>query len=162
SMKFEIPAWRPDRHRAVTVGAHVAAVLGGCDLIVFPTVASTPHIADPALSEHNPLVLHISLRALAPEILLGSQNVVDDVEHVMQANTSPHLTEQQTGDRRFVTGTLGEIMLGRRSVNRSRPIIFSPFGMGILDVAVGTWVYDQAVAAGQDQPLSDLFYATVR
>ena len=35
-------------------------------------------------------------------------------------------------------------------------------GMGILDVAVGKWVYDQAVAAGQDLRLSDFFYETVR
>jgi len=133
-----------------------------CDLIVFATVASAPHITDPVLFEHNPLLLHISLRDLAPEILLGSQNVVDDVEHVMKANTSPHLAEQQTGNRDFVTGTLADIMLERRSVNRGRPVIFSPFGMGILDVAVGKWVYDQAVAAGRDRRLSDFFYETVR
>jgi ornithine cyclodeaminase len=137
-------------------------LLRASDLIVFTTVASTPHVADASLFEHNPLVLHISLRDLAPEILLRSQNVVDDVEHVMKANTSPHLTEQQTGNRNFVTGTLAEVMLGRRSVNRGRPIIFSPFGMGILDVAVGKWVYDQAVAAGQDLRLTDFFYETVR
>jgi hypothetical protein len=35
------------------------------------------------------------------------------------------------------------------TVNRGRPIIFAPFGMGILDLAVGTWVYNQAVASGQ-------------
>jgi ornithine cyclodeaminase len=108
------------------------------------------------------VVLHLSLRDLAPEILLGSHNVVDDVEHVMKANTSPHLTEQRTGNRDFVTGTLADIMLERRSVDRSRPIIFSPFGMGILDLAVGKWVYDRAVAAGRDQRLSDFFYETVR
>jgi len=80
----------------------------------------------------------------------------------MKANTSPHLAEQQTGNRNFVTGTLAEIMTGCRSVNRSRPIIFSPFGMGILDLAVGKWVYDQAVAAGQDLRLSDFFHEVVR
>jgi len=133
-----------------------------CDLILFTTVASTPHIVDPALFEHNPVVLHISLRDLAPELLLKSQNVVDDVEHVMKANTSPHLAEQQTGNRSFVTGTLAEIMTGCRSVNRRRPIIFSPFGMGILDLAVGKWIYDQAVAAGQDLRLSDFFHEVVR
>jgi N-[(2S)-2-amino-2-carboxyethyl]-L-glutamate dehydrogenase len=162
SEKFMKTACRPERHRTVTVVPDVAQLVRGCDLIVFTTVASAPHITDAALFEHNPLVLHISLRDLAPEILLKSQNVVDDVEHVMKANTSPHLAEQQTGNRSFVTGTLAEIMLGRRSVNRSRPIIFSPFGMGILDLAVGKWVYDQALAAGRDLRLADFFYEVQR
>src|SRR5688572_17185683 len=162
SEKFRNTVCRLEQHRTVTVVPDVAQLVRACDLILFTTVASTPHIADATLFEHNPLVLHISLRDLAPEILLGSQNVVDDVDHVMKANTSPHLAEQQTGNRSFVTGTLAEIMTGRRSVNRASPIIFSPFGMGMLDVAVGKWVYDQAVAAGRDQRLSDFFYETVR
>src|SRR6266480_763352 len=162
SEKFRNTACRLERHRTMTIVPDVAQLVRACDLIVFTTVASTPYVTDVTLFEHNPLVLHISLRDLAPEILLRSQNVVDDVEHVMKANTSPHLAEQQTGDRSFVTGTLADIMLERRSVDRSRPIIFSPFGMGILDLAVGKWVYDQAVAAGQDLRLSDFFYETVR
>src|SRR5216684_7898839 len=162
SEKFRNTACRLEQHRTVTVVPDVAQLVRACDLILFTTVASTPHIADATLFEHNPLVLHISLRDLAPEILLRSQNVVDDVEHVMKANTSPHLTEQQTGNRDFVTGTLAEVMLGRRSVNRSQPVIFSPFGMGVLDVAVGKWVYDQAVAAGHDLRLSNFFYEVER
>src|SRR6266498_3403300 len=162
SEKFRNTACRFEHHRTVTVAPDVEQLVRACDLIVFATVASAPHIADPSLFEHNPLVLHISLRDLAPEILLRSQNVVDDVEHVMKANTSPHLAEQKIGNRSFVTGTLADIMLERRSVDRSRPIIFSPFGMGMLDLAVGKWVYDQAVAAGQGLRLSDFFYEVVR
>ncbi len=162
SEHFRDTACRVDRHKVVKVVPHVTDLLSASDLIVFTTVASTPHIADPWLFDHNPLVLHISLRDLAPEILIRSQNVVDDVDHVMKANTSAHLTEQQTGNRNFVTATLAEIMLGHRSVNRSRPIIFSPFGMGLLDLAVGKWVYDQAAAAGQDQRISDFFYETAK
>src|SRR5260221_3593980 len=162
SEKFRDTACRLEQHRTVTVVPDVAQLVRSCDLIVFTTVASTPHITDATLFDHNPLVLHISLRDLAPEILLRSQNVVDDVEHVMKANTSPHLAEQQTGNRSFVTGTLADIMTGRRSVDRSRPIIFSPFGMGMLDLAVGKWVYDQAIAAGSDLRLSDFFYEGVR
>src|SRR5258708_21115866 len=158
SEKFRNTSWRLEQHRSVEVVPHVADLLSASDLIVFTTVAAAPHIADTRLFDHNPLVLHISLRDLAPEILLRSQNVVDDVEHVMTANTSPHLAEQRSGNRSFVTGTLAEIILGGRSAHRSRPIIFSPFGMGILDVAVGKWVYDQAVAAGRDQRVSDFFY----
>src|SRR5947208_10423495 len=131
SEKFRNTACRLEQHRTVTVVPDVAELVRSCDLILFTTVASTPHITDATLFEHNPLVLHISLRDLAPEILLRSQHVGNAVEHVRKANTSPHLAEQQTGNRSFVTGTLAEVMLGRRSVNRSRPIIFSPFGMGI-------------------------------
>lgn len=162
SEKFRNRACRLEHHRAVTVVHDVAELLTASDLIVFTTVAAAPHVADAALFEHNPLVLHLSLRDLAPEILLRSQNVVDDVEHVMKANTSPHLAEQQTGNRDFVTGTLADIMLGQRSVDRSSPIIFSPFGLGILDLAVGKWIYDQAVATGKDLRLSDFFYEVSR
>jgi ornithine cyclodeaminase len=162
SEKFKNTACRLDQHRTVAVVPDVAQLVRACDLIVFTTVASAPHIADAALFEHNPVVLHISLRDLAPDILLRSQNVVDDVEHVMKADTSPHLAEKQTGGRSFVTGTLAEIMAGRRSVDRSRPVIFSPFGMGILDLAVGKWVFDEAVAAGQALRLSDFFHEVVR
>jgi ornithine cyclodeaminase len=162
SEKFRSTACRLDHHRTVTVVPDVEQLVRACDLILFTTVASTPHIADATLFEHNPLVLHISLRDLAPEILLRSQNVVDDVEHVMKASTSPHLAEQKTGNRGFVTGTLADIMIGRQSVNRNRPIIFSPFGLGILDLAVGNWVYEQAVAAGQDMRLSNFFHEVVR
>src|SRR5439155_8374333 len=158
SEKFRNTACRLEQHRTVTVVPDVAQLVRASDLILFTTVASTPHVVDAALFEHNPLVLHLSLRDLAPEILLESQNVVDDVEHVMMANTCPHLAEQMTGSRSFVTGTLADIMIGRRSVNRRRPIIFSPFGLGILDLALGKWVYDQAVASGQELRLPDFFY----
>src|SRR6266581_1293604 len=80
SEKFRSTACRPDHHRAVTVVPDVTQLLRASDLIVFTTVASAPHVADPSLFDHNPLVLHISLRDLAPEILLRSQNVVDDVD----------------------------------------------------------------------------------
>ena len=160
--KFKYHVCRAERHRTVAAVPDVAQLVRASDLIVFTTVASAPHVTDPALFAHNPLVLHISLRDLAPELLLASQNVVDDVEHVMKANTSPHLTEQRTGNRDFVTGTLAEIMEGCRSVDRSRPIIFSPFGMGILDVALGKWVYDRAVADGRDLRLPDFFYEVAR
>src|SRR5258708_7699145 len=162
SEKFRNTACRLEQHSTVTVVPDVAELVRACDLILFTTVASTPHIEDPTLFDHNPLVLHISLRDLSPAILLTSQHGLDAVEHIMKANTSPHLAEQKTGNRNFVTGTLADIMLGRRSVNSSRPIIFSPFGMGILDLAVGKWVYDQAVANDQDLRLSDFFYETVR
>jgi ornithine cyclodeaminase len=160
--KFITTACRPDRHRKVSGTSDVNQLLENSDVILFTTVAAAPHIHDPDLFQHNPVVLHLSLRDLAPEILLRSHNVVDDIEHVMKANTSPHLTEQRTGNRDFVSGTLADVIRGCRTVGRDRPIIFSPFGLGVLDVAVGKWVYDQAVATGRDLRLADFFYETQR
>lgn len=160
--KFSTSVCHPASHRRVTLADSTARLISTSDLIVFTTVAASPYISDSAQFAHNPVVLHLSLRDLAPEILLQAQNVVDDVEHVLKADTSPHLAAQQTGNRHFITGTLAEVMLGRCQLDRQRPVIFSPFGMGILDLAVGKWVYDQAVAAGRDLRLSDFFHEVVR
>jgi len=103
-------------------------------------------------------VLHVSLRDLAPEIVLGSTNIVDDVEHCLKANTSPHLAEQQTGNRDFLAGTLDDVMTGRVSVPADRPVVFSPFGLGVLDLAVGKYVYDRLAQSGQLHLIDDFFH----
>lgn len=162
SERFATEVCVPGQHRAVLSVRDPRELLRACDLIVFATIASTPHVSDAALFAHRPLVLHLSLRDLSPEVVLAAHNVVDDVEHVMKADTSMHLTEQRLGHRRFVNGTLAEVMLGRCAIERDRPIVFSPFGMGILDVAVGQWVYEQAVTAGRVLRLDDFFYEVVR
>jgi ornithine cyclodeaminase len=89
-------------------------------------------------------VLNISLRDLAPELLLGAFNVFDDIEHCMKAGTSPHLAEQLTGGRTFVHGVLAEVIDATLSVDRTKPIVFSPFGLGILDLAVGKYLLNIA------------------
>ena len=108
--------------------------------------------------QHHPLVLHVSLRDLAPEILLASTNIVDDVEHCLKANTSPHLVEQLTGSRDFLAGTLDEVMAGRVTVPADRPVVFSPFGLGVLDLAVGKYVYDKMVSSGDLHVIDDFFH----
>src|SRR5947199_4816730 len=47
SEKFRTTACRLERHRTVTVVPDVAELVRSCDLILFTTVASTPHIGDP-------------------------------------------------------------------------------------------------------------------
>ncbi|WP_029767519.1 2,3-diaminopropionate biosynthesis protein SbnB [Haloglycomyces albus] len=115
------------------------------DLVVFATTAGTPYV--PAEHRFRPgqVVLNVSLRDLAPETVLEAANVVDDVDHCLKANTSPHLAEQITGKRDFIDGTLGGILNGRDDVTGDRPIIFSPFGLGVLDIAVGSFVLDRAL-----------------
>ncbi|MFG2122730.1 2,3-diaminopropionate biosynthesis protein SbnB [Streptomyces sp. NPDC048710] len=128
------------------------------DLVVFATIAGEPHVTSPAWFDHNPLVLHISLRDLSPEVLLASANFVDDVDHCLKADTSPHLVEQRTGNRDFLNGTLNDVMLGRAAPPHDRPVIFSPFGLGVLDLAVGKYVYDEAAGAGDLRLIDDFFH----
>ncbi|MEU8588959.1 2,3-diaminopropionate biosynthesis protein SbnB [Streptomyces sp. NPDC048664] len=142
----------------VTVHESPEELIRSSDLVVFATVASQPHVTDPDWFTHNPLVLHVSLRDLAPQILLRSANFVDDVEHCLKADTSPHLAEQLTGNRDFLNGTLDDVMSGRVSPPTDRPVVFSPFGLGVLDLAVGKYVYDEIALAGHLHLIDHFFH----
>jgi N-[(2S)-2-amino-2-carboxyethyl]-L-glutamate dehydrogenase len=146
----------------ITVHATAEDLIRSSDLIVFATVAARPHVREVSWFAHHPVVLHVSLRDLAPEVLLGATNIVDDVEHCLKADTSPHLTEQLTGNRDFLSGTLAEVIDGRVAVPRDRTVVFSPFGLGVLDLAVGKYVYDQVVSAGELHVVDDFFHDLCR
>jgi ornithine cyclodeaminase len=139
----------------VRVHDSAQALIRGADLVVFATVAGTPHVTDPSWFAHNPVVLHLSLRDLAPEVILAAVNLVDDVEHCLKAQTSVHLTEQQVGNRDFLAGTLFDVLVGDATVPADRPVVFSPFGLGVLDLGLGRFVYDRVVAAGHLRVVDD-------
>jgi 2,3-diaminopropionate biosynthesis protein SbnB len=142
----------------ITVHDSAEQLIRNSDMLVFATIAGQPHVSELSWFEHNPLVLHVSLRDLAPEILLASSNIVDDVEHCLKANTSPHLVEQLTGNRDFLLGTLDDVMAGRVTVPADRPVVFSPFGLGVLDLAVGKYVYDEVARSGESHVIEDFFH----
>ena len=142
----------------ITVHEGAESLIRSSDLVIFATVAGQPHVTDPAWFDHAPLVLHLSLRDLAPQILLASANIVDDVDHCLKAGTSPHLAEQLAGHRRFVDGTLDDVMAGRVTVPAGRTAVFSPFGLGVLDLAVGRYVYDEVARAGELNVIDGFFH----
>jgi N-[(2S)-2-amino-2-carboxyethyl]-L-glutamate dehydrogenase len=142
----------------ITVYDSAEDLIRSSDLVVIATVAAQPHITDPALFDHHPVVLHVSLRDVAPEILLTATNIVDDIEHSQQANTSTHLAEQLTGSRDFLDGTLDDVIAGRVLVPADRTVVFSPFGLGVLDLAVGKFVYDQLVRSGDLLVVENFFH----
>ncbi|WP_447042264.1 2,3-diaminopropionate biosynthesis protein SbnB [Streptomyces sp. DSM 118878] len=133
-----------------------------CDLVVLTTVAGEPHIHDPELLAHAPVVLHLSLRDLAPEMILAAQNFTDDVDHAVRERTSLHLTEQRTGNRDFIEGTIAELLTGTVTRDPGKAAIFSPFGLGVLDLAVGKWIHDQVAADGHGHDIPDFFGEAVR
>ncbi len=149
---------RSDVSGRITVYDRPEQLIRSSDMVVFATVASEPHVTDVSWFAHNPVVLHVSLRDLAPEIILTSTNILDDIEHCMKANTSPHLAEQLTGNRDFLNGTLDDVMAGRTFVPADRPAVFSPFGLGVLDLAVGKYVHDEVARAGELRVVDDFFH----
>jgi N-[(2S)-2-amino-2-carboxyethyl]-L-glutamate dehydrogenase len=142
--------WLRDRYGLkAEIKTRVDDALREASLILFTTTAPEPYVRDAECFAHNPTVLHLSLRDIGENIILASQNVVDDVDHCLKARTSLHLTEMMTGNRDFIAGTLVDVMNGKVEVLRDRPRIFSPFGLGVLDIAVGNLVLNKAIG-GKD------------
>jgi len=142
----------------IVVHGTARELIQACDLVVFATVAAEPHVTEPNWFAHNPLVLHVSLRDLSTEVILASANVVDDVDHCLRANTSLHLAEQATGGHDFLLGTLPEVLAGHVIAPAHRPLVFSPFGLGVLDLAVGGYVYEQVARSNQLLLVDDFFH----
>lgn len=142
----------------VTVHDSAEKLIRSCDVVVFATVAGEPHVTESEWFAHNPLVLHISLRDLSPDVVLGATNIVDDVEHCLKAQTSLHLAEQRTGNRDFVHGTLHDVLTGAVEPATDRPVVFSPFGLGVLDLALGRHVYDTVRASGELAVVDGFFH----
>lgn len=139
--------------------ASLNAACRGADLVVFATTAATPHVEDAGVFAGAPTILHLSLRDLSPAVIRQVQNITDDIEHCMKAQTSLHLTELQTGSRSFVDGTFAELAAGTLGPDFSRPRVFSPFGLGVLDIAVASFVLEHAIRGGSAMEIEG-FHAT--
>jgi ornithine cyclodeaminase len=148
------------RRIATRATADISSAIRHADLVIFATTAGRPHVMDAELFAHAPTVLHVSLRDLGPEVILSAWNLVDDVDHALKADTSLHLVEKARGDRGFVAGTVADAVHGRIAPDRSRPRIFSPFGMGILDLALGLDVWKAVTGQGGGIAVPDFFPRT--
>ena len=133
-----------------TSAADIETVLTQAPLVSFATTAPSPYVHNIPNCSFNRTILHVSLRDLAPEVILSCENIVDDIDHVCRAQTSIHLTEHLIGNRNFIEGTLSEYLHGDKVIEeaRGKTVVFSPFGLGALDLAVGKFVYDLGVKLG--------------
>jgi N-[(2S)-2-amino-2-carboxyethyl]-L-glutamate dehydrogenase len=156
-------SWLRSEHDVrAEIKERVEDAVSGASLVLFTTTAPEPHIADEELLEHSPTILHLSLRDIGVKLVLASQNIVDDVDHCLKARTSLHLAEMATGNRNFVSGTLVDVMEKRVKMDRDRARIFSPFGLGVLDIALGNLVFEAALSSKAALPIPDFFSNSVR
>lgn len=150
--------------KRLEVEAAAASTQAACeaDLVVLATNAAQPHVDPAYIPRSGQLVLNISLRDLPPEVILRSNNVLDDVEHCLKADTSPHLAEQRVGHRDFIHGTLGSYLSTPFPLDPTRGTIFSPFGLGILDVAVGEYIFRRGANDERVISIPNFINATTR
>ncbi|GAA1894313.1 2,3-diaminopropionate biosynthesis protein SbnB [Streptomyces durmitorensis] len=142
------------RAAAVAPGAEVVTLdsaeraLAAHGLVSVATSAIEPHL-DLKAALPGTVVLHISLRDLLPESLLDAHNIVDDVDHAVRERTSLDLAVQAAGHRDFIAPAIGRLLLDEGSEHaftpeRGRTIVYAPFGLGVLDIALADAVLDAA------------------
>ena len=132
------------------VAASLQELLSECPMVAFGTTAITPYVDDLDACPAGATILHVSLRDLSADTILSNHNIVDDLDHVNRAATSIHLASQQEGHTDFVHSSLGDILLGNADLptRDDRKVIFTPFGLGVLDLAVANLVLNSLAEDG--------------
>ena len=125
-------------------------LLANCKVIAYGTTAVKPFTDSTEGHLPDAVILHTSLRDLTENVIVGADNVVDDIEQVCSNKTSLHLSEIKMGNRDFIRTTIGDILNGdAEPMDSNKNLrIFSPFGLGILDLAVGYLVKKLATEKG--------------
>ncbi|MFG1880099.1 2,3-diaminopropionate biosynthesis protein SbnB [Sphaerisporangium sp. NPDC049003] len=143
-----------------SVASHPDEALAAHPLVSLATTATVPHL-DLHACRPGSLVLHVSLRDVTIGGVLDAVNIVDDRDHVLRAATSMHLAEQHVGHRGFIQATIGELLLsgGDHGRDPRRVTLFSPFGLGVLDLAVAGMVLRAARRDGLGVDLPDFLPA---
>ncbi|MCP4755060.1 MAG: 2,3-diaminopropionate biosynthesis protein SbnB [Proteobacteria bacterium] len=162
SERFREHIVQKDSHDRIVVENRIEDLFAHSRIVVFATTAGSPYVSNPDLFDKSSILLNISLRDIDPKVIVSANNVADDIEHVMKANTSVHLAEGIEKNRDFMNGTLYDLLEGKSILDDAKPTVFSPFGLGVLDLAVGKYVYDKALENGSTVPIDDFFFEKSR
>lgn len=137
--------------------ATLEQALAGSDVALFATTASEPYIHDAAILADCKLLLHVSLRDISEQVLTELFNVSDDRDHVLREHTSLHRLSLLRTDVSAVDAELGDILWGEAGLPVGKPIAFSPFGLGVLDIALASHIFTKGQAEGTTTVLSSFY-----
>ena len=133
------------QYNNICVSNHIEELIKESEIIIFTTSSTTPHLHEINLFNHKPIILHISLRDLSPEIILACNNIVDSIDHILSANTSVHLAAQKNQSHSFINGDINTLINGVLKLDQNKATVFSPMGLGVLDLALASYVYTEAI-----------------
>jgi N-[(2S)-2-amino-2-carboxyethyl]-L-glutamate dehydrogenase len=129
------------------VFAPAESVLKSSTVVLFATTATSPWLQSVDTSGGAAsLFLHLSLRDLSPSVLLRATNITDSLSHALNEGTSlgqAVLLGLQPGDIIEMPQLVAEGNLPTDGL-----VVFSPFGLGALDVAVAGAVFEAAQSMG--------------
>jgi len=115
-------------------------------LVSLATTSSTPYIDDLNMFKPRSRILHVSLRDLGTRVIRESINITDDRNHVNREGTSINLAINETEDENLIFADIGALLLGKKELpHDDRTIVFSPFGLGILDLQLARYVHRRAI-----------------
>lgn len=115
-------------------------------LISFATTATSPYldIVENVTPEHT--ILGVSLRDFSANFIMSCTNIVDSIEHVNRENTSINLAYLKYNNLEFIQNEIGNVYSkGKYMRDSGKAVLFSPFGLGVLDIALADYVKKEAI-----------------
>ena len=141
----------------ITVYEDAEQLIRSSDLVVFATIAGEPHVSDAVVVRAQPGgAARVAARPRAGDPARLDEpgrrrGALPEGQHVAApgraADRQPGLPGRHAGRRD-----------GRAGDGAGRPVVFSPFGLGVLDLAVGKYVYDEVTRSGELHVIDDFFH----
>lgn len=139
-------SWYADENYEFEKVSNMEDLFSKAKLISFATTAGVPYIEEIKALTVEHTILGISLRDFAPSVIEKVYNIVDDYDHVCRESTSIHLTYQMLNTNDFVAGSIADVVNNTVPArNPAKAVIYSPFGLGVLDLALSNHVYEVAI-----------------
>ncbi|GAA1973145.1 2,3-diaminopropionate biosynthesis protein SbnB [Kitasatospora viridis] len=139
----------------VEVAPGAREAVADADLVLLATTAVVPHLSESSWFKRGAVVLHMSLRDFTPEAMAGAVHVVDEVGHALRERTSLGLAVDAGLVERDDIRPVGDYLQGKAEPDRDRLAVYSPFGLGSLDIAIAGLVLEHVAPTDEITTVPD-------